>query len=421
MQKRIFSMLNSEEFNDLVNYYEHPTIFGILGVSRKEVVHSNFLGWLFDSRSSHTLGDYAIRKLLEVCYDYLPKNIQELVAMGNYEINNLNVSREIKTDNSGILDILIHLDLFTKSNNSEKLYIIIENKIESLEHDEQTFKYQQWWENNELKGENVLMLYLTPNLEEDLSSNRFIKVSYTDISNRILKYCKMKETNPIAKHLITDYICCLSQPSVSVGNRDDMTHTILAISDDVKEKVEKLINKYNEEIKYVINGLINRNDKFINNIYQSRVLTFKGIFYIMLEITNDRTLIDNINSIMFNKTKKIEFDNKKYQTYGRNHNSIGYLILSMIKKYAKDNDITFEELKSILNSKEWLSPWVDELISKSVPNVPEHFYMQEEDKVELKDCDIYVARYWIYDDVLKMAQLLNQNIKILNGYYNEKE
>ena len=91
----------------------------------------------------------------------------------------------------------------------------------------------------------------------------------------------------------------------------------------------------------------------------------------------------------------------------------------MIEKYAQDNDVTFEELKTILNSKEWLSPWVDELISKNIPNDPECFYMQEEDKVTLKDCNIYVARYWIYDDALKMAQLLKQDIKVLNGYYNE--
>lgn len=419
MQKRIFAMLNSEEFSDLANYYERPTYLDILGVSRKEVVHSNFLGWLFDSKSNHTLGDYAVRKLLEVCYDYLPQKIQGLVAMGKYEISNLNVSREIKTDNSGILDIFMNFNLVKEDDTSEKLYIIIENKIESQEHDEQTLKYQQWWENSDLKDENVLMLYLTPQLEETLSSNRFIKVSYTDLSNRILKYCEMKETNPIAKYLISDYICCLSQPSVSASNGDDTTHTILAVSDAVKEKVEKLVNMYDEEIRYIINGLVSRDDKFINDVYQARVVTFKGIFYIMLEITNDTTLIESINSIMFNKIKKVEFNNRIYQTYGRKRNSIGYLVRFMIEKYAQDNDVTFEELKTILNSKEWLSPWVDELISKSIPNDPERFYMQEEDKVTLKDCNIYVARYWIYDDALKMAQLLKQDIKVLNGYYNE--
>lgn len=419
MQKRIFTMLNSEEFNNLVNYYERQTYLDILGVSRKEVVHSNFLGWLFDSKSNHTLGDYAVRKLLEVCYDYLPQNIQGLVAMGNYEISNLNVSREIKTDNSGILDIFMNFDLFKDDNTSEKLYIIIENKVESQEHDEQTLKYQQWWENSDLKNENVLMLYLTPHLGETLSSNRFIEVSYTDLSNRILKYCEMKEINSIAKYLISDYICCLSQPSVSASNGDDTTHTILTVSDVVKEQVEKLVNKYEEEIGYIINGLVSRDDKFINDVYQARVVTFKGIFYTMLEITNDKTLIEKINSIMFNKIKKIEFNNRIYQTYGRKRNSIGYLVRFMIEKYAQDNDVTFEELKIILNSKEWLSPWVDELISKNVPNDPEHFYMQEEDKVTLKDCNIYVARYWIYDDALKMAELLKQNIKVLNGYYNE--
>lgn len=43
MEKELFELLNSKEFNILSGYYEKPTYLGFLGVSRKEVVHSNFL------------------------------------------------------------------------------------------------------------------------------------------------------------------------------------------------------------------------------------------------------------------------------------------------------------------------------------------------------------------------------------------
>lgn len=410
MEKEIFEMLNSNEFINIENYFSRTTYFDVLGISRKESVHSNFWGWLFNYNSNHTLNDYPLKRLLEICYNSLPKNIQKLIALGDYKICNLNISREAKIDDGGFLDIYMNFNL-VRNDNSEKLYIIIENKVETCEHDNQTIKYQNWWEKNN-KGNNVLMLYFTPNINENIKSTKFIKKDYTELINKILKYCELKEKDILAKQLISEYICCLSKPSILIN--DDTDYTMLAINDNVKVMVEELIEKYENEIKTIIKDLVDKKNIFINDIYKTRVIVFKGIFSIMQEITKiseDKELISYINKIVNNRIKKFIFNNKEYKTYGRNKNSIGYLVHDMIEYYAKNNTISFMELKQIIDSKIWLSPWIDEIISKNIPNNLEHFFMKEEEKVNLSDCSIYIAKYWVYNDVFLMADLLDLSLE----------
>lgn len=87
-----------------------------------------------------------------------------------------------------------------------------------------------------------------------------MKKSYTELINRILKYCKLKEKDILAKQLISEYICCLSKPSILID--DDTNYTILAINDNVKKMVIELIDKYENEIKSMIKDLVDRKNVF---------------------------------------------------------------------------------------------------------------------------------------------------------------
>lgn len=409
MEEKILEMLNSEEYNNLARYYEHQTYLDILGVSRKEFAHSNFWYWLFDSKKNHYLGDYAIRKLLELCYNNLSKDLKEIIIKGNYSLD-MEIAREVKASTYGYMDLLIKL----KIDKVKSLNIIIENKIESSENSGQTLKYQEWYENSELRTEEALMLYFTPNIDEKISSEKFIKISYNELSNKILKYCLAYATNDTSKYLISDYMCCLSQPLINQTDEDveDVNHSVLSINDVEKVNVHKLLDRYNTEILYLITALTDGKDNSAKEVYRSRFLTFKGIFNVILSETKDSELISKLNRILFNRIKTIEFNNKEYRPYGRKCNSIGHLVKDMIANYASNNNSTLNELKKLLDSKVWLSPWTDEVISKNVPNRPDHFYMKEEEKVKLQDCSVYVARYWISLDAIEMAKLLNQEIKI---------
>ena len=38
----------------------------IFGVSRKELIHNNFIAWLLGNQESHNLGNYTFKKFLEI-------------------------------------------------------------------------------------------------------------------------------------------------------------------------------------------------------------------------------------------------------------------------------------------------------------------------------------------------------------------
>ena len=117
--------------------------------------------------------------------------------------------------------------------------------------------------------------------------------------------------------------------------------------------------------------------------------------------------------MQFAKIKKFEFNNQTYQLYGTKGNSISYLIRDMIQEYAHNTGVSFEELKEKISSKVWLSPYLDEIISTTVPKHPEHFFMSEKDKIQLSNGNIYVAKFFHPNDVIEIAKLLGSEIKVL--------
>jgi hypothetical protein len=49
------NLLNDPAFEELKLRLERPNVFEVLGIARREVRHSNFLGWLLDPAGSHGL------------------------------------------------------------------------------------------------------------------------------------------------------------------------------------------------------------------------------------------------------------------------------------------------------------------------------------------------------------------------------
>ena len=140
MNNDILELLNSKDFYELEQFYSRNTILDIFNISRRELSHSSFIAWVLNPKQSHGLGEYPLRRLIELCYDSLDDKLKNIVY-SNYEISNVNVEREKSIDNDkSRLDLYI---TFVVQTDSELLnvHIIIENKIDSEEHDNQTDKY----------------------------------------------------------------------------------------------------------------------------------------------------------------------------------------------------------------------------------------------------------------------------------------
>lgn len=134
-------------------------LFTTLGYQRLEDVHSNILAWLLNPEESHGLGDAFLRDFVRRVFDKeLPKYFP------------VNIKRESQ-DGYDRPDIVVE---------SKKWWLIIENKIDSIEQENQTKRYADRWRKRGIIGENVFLAFLSPSgwLPESLD---FKPVSYRTI------------------------------------------------------------------------------------------------------------------------------------------------------------------------------------------------------------------------------------------------
>jgi hypothetical protein len=125
-------------------------LFEAIGVQRQELRHSDFLGFLLSPTEKHGLQDLFVRKLLfEVGISHIG------------DLNDAKVEREKHTNyenQRGYIDLLI-------VSKSQKLAVVIENKVGSQEHSQQNFRYEQHLQQTYPDYQHVL-IYLTTRGEQ---------------------------------------------------------------------------------------------------------------------------------------------------------------------------------------------------------------------------------------------------------------
>lgn len=90
------SLINDIDFDKLELGLKTPNIFQILSVSRNEIRHSNFLGWLLNPNENHGLGKLFLTKFLrgisisDIASELDEFNIEEL------NFNTVEIRREWK-------------------------------------------------------------------------------------------------------------------------------------------------------------------------------------------------------------------------------------------------------------------------------------------------------------------------------------
>jgi hypothetical protein len=144
-------------------------IFEALHAVRQELRHSDFLAYLLDPSQNHGLGDEFARRFLQKAL--APANGQSLPAspidLDIWNLNELAVLREWQN-----IDILL-LD------ETHRLAVIIENKIDSSEHSNQLERYIHLVQQHN-PGWKILALYLSP--EGDAPSHgAYIPVDYVTV------------------------------------------------------------------------------------------------------------------------------------------------------------------------------------------------------------------------------------------------
>ncbi|WP_175609227.1 PD-(D/E)XK nuclease family protein, partial [Elizabethkingia anophelis] len=114
IRDEIIKFKNDPDFQKLESFYYSKSFSEILGVSRREISHSGFLAWLLNNAESHNLGEFPIKKFLDIVLkfstDKLKDKYSELYnsfVTEDYEIERVFVKPEFVIKNIGRIDIYV--------------------------------------------------------------------------------------------------------------------------------------------------------------------------------------------------------------------------------------------------------------------------------------------------------------------------
>ena len=274
----------------IIRKINQNSILDIYGIARSETHHSKFLAWLFNPNESHNTGELALRKLLNIAvrrgieqnnqsedFQWFKKTVLTSATHASTSASNVQVLTESyveaqgKKGAKGRIDILIqNVELGT-----EPINIVIENKIYSNEHDEQTTTYFEGI-NKKFPDKKNIFLYLTPkpNWEMPIKNGPscickdFIEINYQDILTEVLTSILEEPISSATKIAIEDYIHCITSPSIHSKNYNTM-----ATDKETDEMLKKFWDANEDLIRAAIYAFASSEDEDskveINNLKEA--------------------------------------------------------------------------------------------------------------------------------------------------------
>jgi hypothetical protein len=224
---RYRTLLNDDDFERIEIGLKAPNIFSILGVSRTEIRHSNFLGWLLDPNGSHGLGKLFLNRFLrDVAARSERKDLDEIrVEELNYD--DVEIRREWR-----------HIDLLVIF---QDLVVCIENKVDSSDHSDQLNTYADVVKAS-FPGHHRVFVYLTPDGDRPNDEARvpYALCSYRDIIVFIDRVLSVHgaSMNEAAFRYIKDY---------SVTLKRELTKT-----DELNQLAKQIFKNHEELFRFIL-------------------------------------------------------------------------------------------------------------------------------------------------------------------------
>jgi hypothetical protein len=405
VRKSIVKLFNSKEYHELKLYYDFKGVFDILGIMRNENVHSNFFAWMLNPDQQHGLNGYPMKKFLEMLVmslfdcqyakersNLFPDYLIDYVITGNYEVVDVKVEREKVIDKNKRIDIFISLSLQIGSEEAETIdvKIILENKVYSREHSEQTVQYYEWAYENFKDNCELIFVYLSPISNSELHGldkqqcqcKEYIQINYQYLVDYVLEPCRMQQLPPEANSLIDNYLRCLSYPSM---DEDSVKNGGLVMA--VNERERKLLLDFWEGNKPLLLAMLNvlRDDESIDE--------------------QERENMDNMINTIYNKSNKdyskCLFKGKKYAK--------SRAVLAVIKEYVNSTNVTFEELKRIFSDNIQGASGVVQTIEYIQNKDPKRFFMKPEEILTTSDnIEFAVSNQWGKGNIDKFIKVATQ-------------
>jgi len=396
-KKLLLKWKNDKNIQELKEFYDTKSFSGILGVERREMSHSNFIAWILNDKESHNLGQFAIKQLLDLLLENSEDNIKnssenividfndlyKSLLLGTYKLEDISVIVEdplkLGQKKGGRIDIIVSMSIKIKTgydedlskeiySESDKVNLIIENKVDSREHNNQTEKYYKYYSTHYKDHLNVFV-YLTPN-DDEPSNEHFIKISYQQIADNILERALNQDISDRVEFIINEYLLSLRKPSKK--------GQIMAVKSD-EEELLKIFWDENKELLNTAFDILKRKD-------------------------------DSFNELSNATLKKQKRDNTRYNFNDKINLAKGRTALEIIKKYVKDHPtLTYSELNSKINIKNIISRLSDVEVKFKGKTDKRHFVKDSEIITLESNLKIVVTSRWHVGDTLNKLIEFSRN------------
>lgn len=358
------------EFEPLLNnsFEEKPTFLNVIGKDYAEVYMSALVSY------SLLKDENLLKNLIKLYYSKFDanKNIKELL---NFDLSNISSSLE-KRMGKKRADIFVEI---TNDKNEVVTTITIENKMNTVEHSDQTINYYNWVMDN-FEHSNNLFFYLFPDYNgSKASSNKYYNLKYSVLNEFISDiddYIILDLKQHIKQRMEVDSMEINSSEKHLIDNFNSYSSLIEYLSKKIVNKKQNLIKAFNEklgELFYIVDWQeIDKLDKVdkpilcMENIFNKKIGTrslrlyknnwyVENKFYLYIEIKfHDTNIKGPFDRITFQQTVKkyngfSDFDNWKDENAiieVQKESSSNYHVLNCKDFICKEDDWNSEEWKN---------------------------------------------------------------------------
>ena len=290
----ILKMRTSDVYQQLQLKLDQSSYHEIIGAQDRELTHSNFIHWFFNSKEFSTAHQSPVTLLLQLLAvqasklaemhigkidTYIPnRKLYDAICFNDIICNIKTVERENRTHSSignGYADIVIKAEYSTSDSAPAPLTIVIENKIGSKESPNQCQKYHNHF--SSAKGDK-LFVFLAPKSTVTQSTNglscpNFIPITYQDLYDYLLRPIwiyrsrySAENTNRLKTYI--DTICSLTS-FIDFKVMDKETKQLLKrFFEDNKELILAAVqsSEDSEMVSQVQNAISDNNNRIRYNL-----------------------------------------------------------------------------------------------------------------------------------------------------------
>lgn len=391
-------------------------IFDCLKLTRAEIRHSNFLAWLLDPNETHGFNDYFLKKFLKLVISNKKSELQIIKSNNPHKfididdenhqfIENYRFPSIFDVDGWDLSKVQIkrekeYIDILA-IDETNKFVFIIENKIDTSQHDNQLTRYRQYIDEQYQDDYKKLFIYLKPTKEE--VEEPYIYVGYDTIRDAINELLneKLDKINGEIITIITHYKKTIER---DIMQNDELAQICKQIYKQHKTAID-LINKYREstkdEIYEILKSIIENDENLCLRPSNSDWIRFipKEAEYPSLNIAIEDWVSSN-NLLIF------EINNKK------NSVDIDIVIRRVDENKAKERQNLLDLAQKKFNYRKGRKKDSYDHI-KSIPLINENDY---DDVIQKSDSALYdylktkIEESGIIPDFIELATAFN-NIK----------